>query len=133
MCVCMCVREKRETVGNCTSNMPCLYQQPTTHTSVLLKCGCVLAILRSVRYMYLICKYAMQMCLSHTHTHTHTHTNTHTHTHHVDGLWVNSLCDDPSLVRDVLHELIQGSSLHLLVLEVAQWVEVEIKDDTTLL
>ena len=56
-----------------------------------------------------------------------------THTHHIDSLWVNSLRDDPSLVRDVLHKLIQGSSLHLLVLEVTQWVEVEVKDDTTLL
>ena len=33
---------------------------------------------------------------------------------------------------DVLEELMEGAALDFLVLEVAQWVQCKVKDDTTL-
>ncbi len=66
------------------------------------------------------------------HAHTHTHTHTHSLTHHMHGLRVYSLGDDSTLVSDVVDQLIECCSLHLLVLKVAERVEVEVKDHAAL-
>lgn len=46
--------------------------------------------------------------------------------YHLDGLRVDGLGDDAVLVAQVLDQLVQSCPLHLLPLEVAQWLrEVE--------
>lgn len=52
--------------------------------------------------------------------------------HHDDGLRVNGLCHHVAVMCDVLHHLIKPRPLHLLELEVTQWVADKIKQDTAL-
>lgn len=53
-------------------------------------------------------------------------------THHVYGFWVNGLCDNSSVLGDILHHLVQGCSLHFLPFEITQGVLHKVKKNSTL-
>ena len=63
-------------------------------------------------------------------------------THHIDGFRIDGFREEgargirgvghASGLRDVLHQLVEGGSLDLLVLEVGEGVQVEVKDDAAL-
>ena len=52
--------------------------------------------------------------------------------HHEDGLRVDGLCHHVTVVRDVLHHLVESGSLHLFVLEVAKRVADKVEKDAAL-
>lgn len=49
------------------------------------------------------------------------------------SFWVDSFCDDASVVGDILDHFVESTPLDLLPLEVAQWVGNKIKDNAALL
>lgn len=53
-------------------------------------------------------------------------------THHVHHLWVDGLRDDIAVVCDELHHFTECRPLHLLPLEVAEWVRHKVEEDTAL-
>lgn len=52
--------------------------------------------------------------------------------HHNDSLGVDAFSNYITIVCDVLHHLIQSSTLHLLVLQVTERIHHEVKQYTTL-
>lgn len=52
--------------------------------------------------------------------------------HHDDGLGVDGLGHHLTVVRDVLHHLVESGSLHLFVLEVAERIADEVEQDAAL-
>lgn len=52
--------------------------------------------------------------------------------HHDNSLRVDGLCDHITVVSDVFNHFVETSSLHFLILEVAEWVANKVEEDATL-